>query len=384
MLNCLMQEWKGLLATFGMLALAGTLSAQVDDRDRSFLTLGGSFNTGDADPSGSGFLYWNKVNYPWESTHATIIFAGPFMEGQLVHTGVGTPNTTVGFNAGTLVYLGGLPLQYIDGQPQRNEEVRGTLLFGELFINHEIGKYTEYDIPLNLFLGYALSYSDYFSSGDLRPDFVLPSDPIRQNVELRVQFGGRKPALRDQEALDVHLRYIYGHNSNWDVFGPLLSPYEANANYHMLIGSAGASLPVAEGHYLGAFVTGMTGWGLDRSSDYVLGGFLQRRRESTRIIGYYTSEFIVDRYALLNVSYQFPLLDWRDLAGHLYLDYAYFHEDTQPNNGWRDALGLGAGISLELPYDAELLVAYGYGVNASRVGGSGRHELIVQTEINFW
>lgn len=384
MLNLAVRNCLGVLGGVFMLMGAGTLLAQIDDRDRSFLTLGGSFNTGDADPSGSGFLYWNKVDYPWESTNATIIFAGPFMEGQLVRTGVGTPTTAVGFNAGTLIYLGGLPLQYVDGQPLRDEEVRGNFFFGELFINHEIGQYTEYDIPLNLFLGYALSYSDYFASGDLRPDFVLPSDPLRQNVEFRVQFGGRKPSLRDQEALDVHFRYIYGHNSNWQTFGPLFSPYETNANYHMLIGSAGASLPIAEGHYLGAFVTGMTGWGLDRSSDFVLGGFLQRRRESTRIIGYYTSEFIVDQYALLNVSYQFPVLDWQKLAGHLYLDYAYFHENTEPNVGWRDALGVGAGVSVELPYDAALLFAYGYGVNADRVGGSGRHEFVVQTTINFW
>jgi len=370
------------LALFSL--ASASLMAQVDDRDRAFLTIGGSFNTGDADPSGSGFLYYNKVDWPHPGTNGTIIYAGPFLEGQLTRTDTFTPSTAVGVNAGTLIYLAGMPLEYIDGKPIRNEEIFGNLLFGELFLNHEVGKFTEYEIPLNLRFGYALSYWDYFPGKDLRPDYIAPSDPIRHNFEFRAQFGGVKPVIRNEEALLARFRYIYGINQNWDTFGPIFSPYEANEHYHMMIGAVGASIPFAEGHYLGAFLTGMTSWGLDRSTAYVLGGFLKRREDSTRIIGFYTSEFIVDRFALLNLSYQFPIVDWQDLAGHLYLDYAYFREDTQPRGGWRDALGIGGGFSIELPYDAALLLAYGYGVNADRAGGEGRHEFVVQTEISFW
>ncbi len=361
-----------------------TTLGQVDDQDRSFFTAAGSFSTGSADPAGSGFLYWNKVNWPWAETNSTIIWAGPFLEMQLTRTGVITPDTSVGVNVGGLGFVAGLPLQYIDGIPLRSQETDGTLVWGQLFMNHLVGEFTEYEIPLNLYAGYSVGYQEYSAADGLEPGFIVPSDPVRQIVELRAQLGGRRPVIRKQQALDLHVRYLYGHNSNWEPFGPVLAPYEAHANWQMLIGSAGASLPVAEGHYVGAFITGMQGWGLDRSTAFTLGGFLQRGRESTRIIGFYTGEFIVDQFVLVNTSYQFPLSDWQNLAGHLYLDYAYLNEAVEPSAGWRSALGLGCGISLDLPYNTALLLAYGYGANADRIGGSGRHEFVVQTEILFW
>jgi len=374
------------LAACGLIAVGFTqLEAQVDNRDRAFLQLGGSFNTGSANPAGLGFLYWNKVDWPGSGMDTSVIWAGPFLDSKLAWPGLISEKTTFGVSLGAFGGVGGLPLEYVEGKPLRNEEINAASAYGGIFINHEFAKFTKYEIPLNLYVGYGVSYTDYAGSDDLRRDFAVPTDPVTQNVEVKLQLGGVKPAIRDVEALDVHIRYIYGHNSNWQQFGPIFStPYQANQNYHVLIGAMGASLPVAEGHYLGGRVTAAKGWGLDRSTNFVLGGFLIRSEESTRIIWHYTGEYMADAYLLFNFDYQFPILEWQGLAGHLYADYAIYQRNNDRANDWQDALGIGVGLSVEMPYNSTGMVAYGYGVDAERRGGEGRHEFVVQVQVNLW
>ncbi len=352
-------------------------NAQIDEEDRTLFTMGVTATTGSADPSGTGFLYWNRVNAPWENTNYTVIWAGPYLEGALVFPNLIAPGTSLGMQLGGLGYFANFTPEFVNGAPLRNEELNGFSGWGKLWVNHEFGKYTSYEIPLNLRISYESEYTNYSASNNLRPGYVRPSNPVLNAVETKLQFGGAIPKVRKQQGLYARIRHIYGHQSNWNDFGPG-GLYKAESDFNKLIGAAGIFAPLIKDQTFGLQFTAAQGWRLDRSTMYQLGGALVRGEESTRIVGYYTNEFLAEDYYLMNFSYEIPVTEWQDIAVHFYYDYALFRRSDDRAVGWQDVNGVGAGVSFRGPWDTDVLLQWGFALDAVRQDDNGRNEIAIQ------
>lgn len=376
-------KWQYLIALLLLTGPAAPIAfAQIDTEDRTFLTLGTAITTGSADPTGSGFLYWHRTKVPYENTNLGVIFAGPFLSADLIFPNLIGPSTSLGFSAGTLVYLASFTPEFVGGIPLRNEKLSGYSAWAGVWVNHEFGQFTEYKIPLNLKIGYESNLAWYQKGDDLRSDYRMPTDPWIHGLETKLQFGGYIPRIRKERAIDLHVRHILGHATNWEDFGPR-GKYNASKNFQKLILSAGLAAPLINDQTFGLRLTAAQGWDLDRSTMYQLGGALLRGEESTRIVGYYTNEFMAEDYYLVNFSYEIPVTEWRELAVHGFTDHAQFRRTDDRAQGWRQATGVGVGVSFLGPWDSDVMVQYGYALNAVRPRPDGRNEIAIKIGKSF-
>ncbi len=377
---------KGFLSVIFMVLAALPARGQVDVAHRRTLTIQTGFAVADSEeqPGGFGFYWFNENHYPWTNTALRVIFAGIFVDSEFSCFLPASPNIAIGFGGG-----GGLNIDsivpYRDGERDSGQQFLGDNANLRVFINHTVTEVPVGDagaIPLNVRGTYAVSGSFYREDSNTR-NFTLPADFITQSLTAEIRFGGVEPGLLTRRGLEVYAALEANYRSGFEAFGPNGALFPAHSTYQRAFGDIALKLPVGTNTVF-AKVSGGLGNNIDELSAYKLGGNLVNVEPfASTIHGYYTREIFAEDFYLVNLEFRVPICDARQLTGHLYADFAEAKQLDGASRDWHSFLGLGGGFSFRGPWQADLLLSYGYGFNALRNGDRGGHEVGFALEKQF-
>ncbi len=123
----------------------------------------------------------------------------------------------------------------------------------------------------------------------------------------------------------------------------------------------------------------------DALSTFRMGGGLRLRAEFPLLLhGFYVEEVFARSFWLMNFAYRFPIWPGQDLV-HLQLlaDVAqvnYIQGHQLPRS---TLAGVGVNLSVAVTKRIDLVVGYGYGINAPRGNGFGGQEFDAQFQLKF-
>lgn len=375
---------KLLCAALLLVVVAGPVSGQVDIEHRRTLSLQTSFAAGPSQEriGGFGFLWFNENNFPWTNTALRVIFAGVYADAELSCFLPCSTNTALGVGLGGGTYVNDIH-PYGNGRRLYGQEFDGDVGNARFFINQTIPNPTP--LPLNVRLSYSPTFQ-YFHATDNTRAFDRPRDFFTHSFLGEIRFGGIEPGLTKTRGLELYLTAETSHRSGFDAFGPAGAHYPLQRDYQRLFGSLAGKLPAGP-VIVSARFAGGAGHNMDVLNAWKLGGNLTGADEyALTLHGYYVRELFADSFYMGNLDIGIPLLANRKLVAHLYCDDAMvktLDARTGTANDWHNYLGVGAGLGFPAFCGTQVLVTYGYGVNAVRYDRHGGHEIGIALEKNF-
>ena len=362
-----------LVALLGLLWGTCRVSAQVDPTKRELVQLGYNYSLQGHGPlSAYAFYYANLPNFYRTNVTLRLAVAPVYLDAEfgLVHLLGENTDLGVGFNGG--------------GFADSYSEIReGKYLREESFTGHGAGAsvslYHLFNpgqrIPLYGVARSEFHYSIFSRDDDTARNFVLPPDQPSLNFRTGFRLGGREPLIFPELALELSGWYenlfrfeneTYGFNGDRAI----------RETTHLLWARALFIYTLPElKHYISLSITAGTSFEADRFSAYRLGGVLPLASEFPLTLpGYYVQELSAKRFALLGAQYGLPLdpdKNWALQAIIATAGIGYLDGLEQPGT-WHS--GVGGGISYRSPKQAwQILLAYGYGIDAIRSEGRGAH-----------
>jgi len=361
----------------GLLLLLGIrcAQAQIDPTKRELVQLGYNYPLQGHGPlSAYAFYYANLPNFYRTNITLRLAVAPVYLDAEVgfVHLLGEQTDLGVGINGG------GFADTY-------SEIHRGKYLREESFTGHGGGASVSIyhllnpgqRIPLSAVLRSEFHHSIYSRDDDTDENFVLPDDQPSLNLRAGFRWGGREPLMFPEMALELSAWYenlfrlspsTYGYNGDRDV----------NETSHLFWARAllAYTLPNLK-HNFSVSITAGTSADSDRFSAYRLGGILPLASEFPLTLpGYYLQEISAKQFVLFGGQYSLPLDPGKNWAFNIVAATAgvdYIQGVGQPGH-WHS--GVGGGISYRSPKNAwQILLAYGYGIDAIRNEGRGAHSI---------
>lgn len=363
------------------LLVASRAVAQVDIEHRRTLSLqtGYTASAGDETLSGVGLFWFNENHYPTTNTALRVVYAGIYLDAELSYYVAGNTNTAAGVGGGGGMFSNGLT-PYRDGALLKAQTFYGDSGNARVFLNQTIPNPTP--LPLNLRATYAATGLFYRHTGDTE-NFTLPSDHLVQTILGELRFGAIEPGLTARRGAALYVAAEANYRNGFTAFGPVGAEFPVETEYERLFGSLALKLPVRDTTFYGRLAGG-AGDHLDEISAWKLGGNLVNLDYyALTLHGYYTREILAQDFALANFVVSQKLADWHNLTGHLYADWALAHTVAPQDGQWHNYTGLGVGLGCRVFANIDLLVSYGYGINALRDGTHGGHEIALALEKQF-
>lgn len=367
------------------LVSAGTrVFAQVDVEHRRTITVqaGSAVSQSEEALGGFGFFWFNENNYPWTNTALRVIFAGIYVDSEFSYYVAGNTNLAIGFGVGGGVYMDGVT-PYVHGERLSGQTFNGDDVGGRVFINETIPNPTP--LPLNVRVSYFVTQFFYRKASNTSQSFTIPSDFYTQTAQAELRFGGIEPGLLSKRGAELYVCADANYRTGFDTFGQTIPPV-VNAHetdFQHLFASLGAKLPAGPLTVSARFCGGY-GNNLDELSAWKLGGNLVNIDPYAYTLhGYYLRELFTDRFLMSNLALTVPLCNQHNLALHFYGDWALARGVQPLARDYDNYFGVGAGVSVRVGRNIDLLVSYGYGVNAIRNGDRGGHEVAIGLEKNF-
>jgi hypothetical protein len=234
------------------------------------------------------------------------------------------------------------------------------------------------DIPLNGVLRAGTHYSAFGEGKDTAANFELPGDQPIFFTRAGVRLGGQEPRMLPELAMEVSLWYQGEFRTKEGRYG-FNNDRALESNSHQFLARILFAYVLTNGfkHSFRANLTLGDSLNADRFSAYRLGGFLPLASEfPLDLPGYYFQEISARRFALIGLNYdvaldpkqRFSLLFSAATAG---VDYVPGLEQA---GDWHS--GVGAGMIYRSSRGAwQLLLAYGYGIDAIRNDRRGAHSI---------
>ncbi len=363
--------------------LAPVTFGQVDVAHHRTLMLQGEVaGRGSEGISGLGYFWFNENNFPWTNTALRAIIGGIYNDAELSYFLPSNPNTAVGVGFSGWAYLGGLT-PYFDGTKLGSLQFYGDGVTGRLFVNQTVPTGTQ--LPLNLRATYSITGNSFRNAADTR-NFILPHTFAEHTFRVEARLGGIEPGLLAKRGFELYLAADTNYRNGFEAFGPTGALFPKHDNYQHILASASGRVPL--GPALGTVrVASGFGWNTDELSAWRLGGnLLQMSAYTFTLHGYYTREILADDFVLANTIVSLPLYKPCNLAAHLYGDWATaktLSPFTGATGNWHNYFGVGAGLSFRAPWDIDVLLGYGYGINAVRHVTHGGHEISLALEKKF-
>jgi hypothetical protein len=375
--SCLMGHgWRIRIILAGGLALVALqATGQIDPVRRELVQFG--YNQpmqGHPPLSGYAFYYRNTPNFHWTNVTLRLAVAPVYMDSEVGLSHALGANTDLGIGLAG----GGFADSY--------SEIRGgKFVRDESFIGHGAeGSLSAYHlfnpgalIPLYGVLRVAGHYATYDEEKHTADNFVLPPDQETLRVRTGLRWGGHEPLMRTELAMELSAWYEAEFRAHPESYG-FSNDREIEPRVHLFWGRAMLAYTFEKSKQ--AFDLSLTvgsSINSDRFSAYRLGGVLPLVSEFPLMLpGYYFQEISARTFAVLAGDYTFPLgpnQRWAIVttAGGAVVDYTAGLE--QPGN-WHS--GVGGGILYRSPTDSwQLLLGYGYGIEAIRDGDRGAHSI---------
>jgi hypothetical protein len=363
-----------------LLALAPAAFAQVDTESRrSLLVETGFALKGDEQPSAYGYFWFNQNNFPWTNTALRVVFSGVYADSEFSWFLPGNTNIAIGAGLGGGLYINSVT-PYHDGNQLGSQQFYGDMADARVFINETIPNPTP--LALNLRGTYGVTGS-FYRDTDLTSDFTLPDDFLTQTLTAEFRYGGIQPGLLARRAAELYLAADANYRSDFEPFGANGALLPAHSEYQRLYGSVTAKFPVRQTTFY-ARVAGGYGHDLDELSAYKIGGnLLGVEPFAVTVHGYYTREFLADDFGVANLELRQQLTDWHAITLHLYGDWAILKPVPPEPADWHNILGVGSALSFRTLWDTDLLISYGYGINAIRDDHHGGHEIGLALQKKF-
>jgi hypothetical protein len=374
---------KILTATTVASLLTVTVFAQVDVASRRTL----SIQTEEAVSRGSeeslgavGYFWFNQNNYPWTNTALRVIYAGVFLDAELSYYVAGNTNSAVGLGGGGGAFINSVT-PYVNGERLARQSYSGDDVHARVFVNQTIPNPSP--LALNLRGTYAISESFYRDNGSTE-NFNLPPDFFTQTLQAELRFGGVQPGLLSKRGAELYVGADANYRSGFDAFGPDSGPVLGRqSEYERVFSSLTFKLPAGP-TVVDARLCGGYGDHLDELSAWKLGGNLVNVGSYAYTLhGYYLHEFCTDRFVMSNLALTVPVNDDHKLAVHFYGDWANARGVPPLEREYHNYFGVGSGVSFRAPWKTDVLLSYGYGINAVRNGGHGGHEVALGLERQF-
>jgi hypothetical protein len=238
------------------------------------------------------------------------------------------------------------------------------------------------EIPLNGLLSGIAHYSAYQRDDTTASNFQLPDNRGTFSLRTGLRWGGIEPTLFPALAMELSAWYQGEYRTGAGTYG--FGDRSVEEQSHLFWGQAllAYTLPKLK-HTFYVSVKAGTSLDADRFSAYRLGSLLPLVSEfPLSLPGYYYQELSAKQFVLFGGNYLIPLdrrqrWNFNVTASTAWVDYLPGLE--QPGN-WNS--GVGAGILYRTP-SWNVMVGYGYGVNAIRSDGRGAQSVAVLLQLNL-
>ncbi len=377
-----LRHWPIILLITGILGPA-LLRAQIDPTNRELIQIGYNQSIEGQSPlSAYAFYYYNKPSFLEHSNLTLRLAVAPtYIDSELGMSHLLGPETdfAVGLAGGGFAdsYYEIRQGKYFKGESFDGHGVTGSSSVYHLFDPDE-------RIPLNGVLRGEAHYADYVRD-DTVGSFTLPKDLASFNVRTGLRFGGMEPVLIPDVALELSIWYEGQFRLSSGDYG-FAGDRHVQSVTHNFFGRAlfAYTLPTSKQRFLISITAGDSA-NPDRFSAYRIGGFLPLASEFPLTSpGYFYQELSATRFALFNGNYSLPLdhakrFSLNAVASTAIIEYLPGLE--QPGD-WNS--GVGGGLTYTSTSGAwEVLLDYGYGIDAIRDHGRGAQTIGILVQINL-
>ena len=357
--------------------------AQIDGEKRKLVQLGYNQPAEGRGPiAGYGFFYLNQPGLFRRDLTLRLAVAPVYLDSELGFGHALGPDTDL-----ALGLAGG---GFADGY---SEVRRGKLRRGESFTGHgggtSVSVYHRFDqqsrVPLYGILRGAMHYSVYSDADETEKTFELPEDRASFSARTGLRWGGGEPVLLPSLATEISAWYEGQFRTEHGRYG-FAGDRAVEPASHLFWARAlvAYTLPRLE-HYCQLSLTAGTSIDADRFSAYRLGAVLPFMQEfPLNLPGYYYGEISARQFALLGGFYSLPLdaaTRWSALvyAMSAVVDYAPgLHQPGHSHSG------VGGGITYKSRSGAwQVILGYGYGIDAIRSGGRGANSVAFLLQYDF-
>jgi len=358
------------------------LPGQVDPYPRQLIQAGYSQPLQGLSPfPGYAFYYLNQPDWPRTNQTLRLAVAPVYLDAELAFRGAFGPRTDLALG----VAGGGYADSYAEvrgGKYVREESFKGHSAGLGVTLHHRFNPASR--LPLHGILRGSLHQSFFYRDDRTAAMFVIPEDLGLAAVRAGLRLGGTEPLLLPELGLEISAWY----EGQWRTEG---RPYGYAADRHIsrdshrLWGRTGFSYLTEAGQRVGLAVTGGTSLNPDRFNAFRLGSWLPLNSEfPLNLPGYYYHELSAQNFLHASLQLTQPLdhkFRWSLLAMAATAVMDYTPGVEQPGK-WHT--GLGGGVAYHPPSRAwQIIVAYGYGLDALRKDGRGAQSLSVLAQFDF-
>lgn len=354
---------------------AADARAQIDSTERELLELGYDHPLSGAGPTaGYAFAYLNKPDVLRRGSALRLAVAPVYADGEY---GIGRalgPSTDLGIGL-----AGG-------GFAQSHTEVRrGQYLRPESFYGHgataSLAAYRRLNpgrmIPLTAIARQSVQYSDFERMEETSPGFELPPDHATFVTRLGLRFGGQQPTMPPSDALEISTWYEGRFKDRRGTYGRSGDRTLQSTSHLLWLKTVFVRVQPGSGRRVGLGVSAGTSVNADRLNAFGLGGLLPLTSDFPREIpGYYNEELTARRFALFSGQYGIPIGRKKCFLVNLFGTSALVSYVPGLEQQGSSQSGFGLGLQYDSPSHAwNVLVNYGYGIDAIRSGSRGAHSV---------
>ena len=375
-------------------ALAGIASAQVparvetpytliDAESRTFIEGGVEIPVrGNGPLTGYGYLFYTRPYFLDEDLYLRLVIPPGYFISELVKDHWPSQNSAVGIGVS-----GGLwaesQTEFQNGRYEKDKSFNGNSAGGTLAY-YLRGLKVGGLLPLEGQVRANPKYVWYDRTSDTARSFRLPENSAIYDMRAGFRLGGVPPELFPNAALELSLWHAVSYRDKAGRYG-FREQFEETEHLTQRTWTRVGGIFTFWGTQASAFLNAGIAEDTDALSAFRMGGGLRLRAEFPLLLhGYYVEEIFARRFWLVNLAYRFPIWPGQDRV-HLQLlaDYArvsYVRGHSLPRAG---LAGVGANLSVALTKRIDLVVGYGYGIDAPRGHGFGGHEFDAQFEFKW-
>jgi hypothetical protein len=337
---------------------------------------------GNGPTTGYGYLFYTRPHVLAEDLYLRLVVPPGYFISELILDHFPSQNSALGVGVSGGFFAESFT-QFRDGRYESAESftgdsaggtlayyLRGPKIFGRLPIEGQIRanpKYVWYDR----------------NDGTSRY-FRLPENTAIYDMRVGVRLGGVPPELFPNAAIEASVWHIFSYRDNAGHYGFAQELQETDHFTQRTWTRLGATYTFGV-QQVSAFFNAGIAENTDALSTFRMGGGLRLRAEFPLLLhGFYVEEIFARSFWLMNFAYRFPIWPGQDLV-HLQLlgDVAQVNY-IQGHHLPRSTLaGVGFNLSVAVTKRIDLVVGYGYGVNAPRGNGFGGQEFDAQFQFKY-
>lgn len=332
--------------------------------------------------TGYVYAFITRPHFLDKDLYLRLVVAPVYAAAELIHDRWPTADSAVGLGLGGGLFAAS-EAEFRDGRFKNNESFSGDLAEATLAYYHRGPKVFNL-LPLEGQIRVRPKYVFYDRSADTSSRFRLPENSAIYEGRAGLRLGGVPPELYPNAAIEASLWHGVSYRETAGRYGFAERPQETEHLTQRTWIRAGGIFTFW-GTQASAFLNAGIAEDTDAFSAFRLGGGLRMRAEFPLLLhGYNVEEIFAQRYALVNLSYRFPIWPGQERVQlELVGDYAwvaYIKNHHLPRSG---LAGVGANLSLAITKDMTLVVGYGYGVDAPRNHTFGGHEVVTLFEFKY-